>query len=139
VGFSNIDAPGPMNRRDRRAVAAIQRRHGAEARLAAAKEKRMRKAAKQFENDLKRTIHFYAQPDRGFVAAEDPDGAYLMEIKMGGMRQVVVAGDLKASPEHYAKAIGVFLKAEASLVSAEEMQTPPHVARKFTSIIVEVV
>lgn len=138
MAFNSIDAPGLGNRRDRRAVAAIQRRHGAAGRREAAKQKRMRKAAKQFENDLKRTIVFYAQPERGFVAAEDPDGAYLMAIKMGKLRQVVVAGDLKVSVDHYVKAIGLFLKATARLHYYEDMVTEPHVTRKFTSIVVEV-
>src|ERR1700743_1614005 len=104
MAFNNIDAPG--NRRDRRAVAAIQRLTGSASRKAAAQEKRMRKAAKQFERDMARTIVFFAAPVLG-VHKDDPDGAY---IKQGdttdtkGQYQVVVAGKMKATTSHYVKA-----------------------------------
>jgi thiamine pyrophosphokinase len=135
MAFTNIDTPG--NRHNRRVVAAIQRSSGKETRLAAAQEKRMRRAAKQFERDLDRTIVFYAQPERGFVAAEDPDGAYLMEPR-GDRRQIIVAGDFGRRSDHYVNAVSVFLKQKVTLLSVDAIRTEPHITRKFTSILVEV-
>jgi hypothetical protein len=135
MAFTNIDAPG--NRHNRRVVSAIQRSSGKEARLAAAQAKRMHKMARQFERDLNRTIVFYAQPERGFVAAEDPDGAYLMEPR-GDRRQIIVVGDFRAQADHYVKAASIFLKQKVTLLSLDAIWTEPHVTRKFTSILVEV-
>ena len=67
MAFNNIDAHGEGNRRARRAVAAIQRKAGAEGRLAAAKAKRQRKMARSFERDLGKTVVFYAMPIDGVI------------------------------------------------------------------------
>ena len=131
--FRNIDAPG--NRHERRAVTAMQRLQGSEGRKAAAEAKRARKNARRFEQDLERTITFYAWPERGFVAAEDPDGAYLNK-QIGIRRQIIVAGELKVPVEHYVKAVGVFLKTEVKLESENELTHTS--GRLFRSLIIEV-
>lgn len=136
--FKNIDAPGEGNRRARRAVAVIQRKSGADGRLAAAKDKRQRKMARQFEKNLGRTIVVYAMPVGG-VNTHDPDGVYLNQVTVNGRRQIVVAGPLKASLDHYVKAIGEFLKTPLRLVECEELPLLEGVLsdRRFASIIVE--
>lgn len=146
MGFNNIDSPG--NRHDRRMVAAIQRRHGAEARIEAAKQKRMRKAARQFERDIDRTIAFFAMPKDG-INLFDPEGAY---VKQGtaqngtaGQYQVIVVGKMKARADHYVKAVGAFIKQKVKLISNElmEIAVPSNQkwdgSKEFRSIIVEVV
>lgn len=138
MAFNNIDAPGAHNRHNRRAVAAIQRKGGAETRKGSAEAKRQRKMARQFEQHLGRTIVFYAMPQDG-VTTRDPDGVYLNPNQPNGQRQMVVAGPFKASTAHYVKAIGVFLKTTMRLVSSEELDMAPNAVsdRIFTSIIVE--
>lgn len=129
MGFhKNIDAPG--NRRDRRAVAVIQRKAGAEGRIAAAQAKRQRRMAREFGRDLDKTIVFYNQP----VSLQDPDGAYLSPA-VDGQRQVIIAGEPKASIDHYVNATGVFLKTPMRLVS----ETPMTVfsSRPFLSLVLE--
>ena len=132
--LQDIDRHG--NRHNRRAVAAIQRRHGADGRKAAAQAKRARKNARRFEQDLNRTITFFAWPARGFVAAEDPDGAYLGR-EIGGRRQVIVAGEMKVAVEHYVRAIGVFLKTGVSLESEAELTHTS--GRPFRSLIINII
>lgn len=109
--FNNIDAPGQRNRQERRAVAAVQRAKGSTARQEAAKAKRQRKMAAQFERELKRTIVFFNMP-KGGVDIATPDGAYLWggTAAVGGSYQCVVVGPLKSTVDHYVKAIGIFLK-----------------------------
>ena len=138
MAFNNIDAPGAHNRHNRRAVAAIQRKAGAESRLAAAQAKRQRKMARSFGRTLDRTITFYGMPIEG-VMVRDPDGAYLDMTEINGQRQIVIAGPFKASLDHYVKAIGIFLKHEIKLVSSEELPLAEGVIsdRIFTQIIVE--
>lgn len=109
---------------------------GKKGRIAAAEAKRQRRMAKAFKKDLDRTILFYAWPERGFVASEDPDGAYL-SIEKGGQRQVIVAGKLKAPIETYVKAVGVFLKTPAALISESSLDHTN--GRPFRSLIIEVV
>jgi len=137
MAFNNIDAPGEGNRRARRAVAVIQRKAGAEGRKAAAQAKKQRKMARQFEQNLGKTIVFYAMDAAG-VSVRDPDGVYLHPQTINGHRQVVVAGPFKASTEHYVRAIGAFLKTTMRLVSSEELELAPNALsdRIFTSIIV---
>lgn len=134
--FNNIDAPGEGNRRARRAVAVIQRKAGAERRNTAAQVKRQRKMAHQFSRNLGKTIVFYDMHGGG-VSVRDPDGAYLNPGIIDGRRQIVIAGPLKASIEHYVKAIGIFLKRPMRLTIALEMDAPPGTDRIFTSMIVE--
>jgi hypothetical protein len=139
MAFNNIDAPGGYkNRRDRRVVAAIQRKAGAEGRQAAAQAKRQRKMARQFEHNLGKTIVFYAMPIDG-VTQRDPDGVYLNPTPVNGQRQIVVAGAFKASIDHYVNAVGTFLKRKMRLVSSEELPLAENVLsdRIFTSIVVE--
>jgi hypothetical protein len=138
MAFNNIDAPGEGNRRARRAVAVIQRKAGAEGRLAAAKSKRQRKMARSFEKDLGKTILFYAMPIDG-VTLRDPDGAYLNPTPVKGQRQLVIAGAFKVSLDHYVNAIGLFLKTKFKLISSEELPLMENALsdRIFTSIIVE--
>jgi hypothetical protein len=138
MAFNNIDAPGEGNRRARRAVAVIQRKAGADGRLAAAQAKRQRKMARSFERDLDRTIVFYAMP-LGGVSARDPDGAYLNPTPVLDLIQVVIAGPLKASIDHYVKAVGAFLKVPMRFASTEELPLAPNAVsdRVFISLIVE--
>lgn len=141
--FNNIDSPG--NRRDRRAVAALQRANGAADRKAAAQEKRQRKAAREFERMLDRTIVFFATPEGG-VRTYDPDGAYLSKGfgAMEGKYQIIVAGKMKATAAHYVKAISTFVKSPVKLVSNELMEVVIPAdqlwdGKEFRSIIVEVI
>lgn len=131
MAFQNIDAPG--NRHNRRAVAVIQRKAGAEGRIAAAQAKRQRKMARSFKKDLDRTIYFYDMPQGGVTIA-DPEGAYLNKVEIGNKRQVIVSGSLKASVDHYVKAIGLFLNTPMRLIGHEPL---PGSDGKISSIIVE--
>jgi hypothetical protein len=146
MAFNNIDCGGEGNRRARRAVAVIQRKAGAEGRLAAAQAKRQRKMARSFERDLDRTIVFYAMPVGG-THIDDAEGAYIWggNAAVEGRYQVVVIGKLRADLEHYIMAIGVFLKKPVRLVSSESLAPPSPMtekqsvkfARGYLSIIVE--
>jgi hypothetical protein len=139
MSFNSIDAPGEGNRRARRAIAVIQRKSGAEGRIAAANAKRQRKMDRKFEQDLRRTIVFYAMPSvpDNAVSNQDPDGAYLSAVVNGGQRCVVVVGPLKVSVAHYVKAISLFLKKDFKLVSSDPLPTTFSTDRVFTRIIVE--
>lgn len=132
--FNNIDSPG--NRHDRRCVAAVQRSMGKEGRIAAAEAKRQRRMAKAFKKDLDRTINFYAMPTRGYVASDDPEGAYIGK-QIDGTIQVIVVGTPKLAFEDYATAVGCFMKKEVKLVSDISMPAPND--RLFRSLIIEVV
>jgi hypothetical protein len=134
MAFDNIDAPGAHNRHNRRAVAAIQRKAGAEGRIAAAQTKRQRKMARSFEQTLNRTINFYWLPETGLTVHE-ADGAYLSIPRPGGRHQVIVVGDLKASIDHYIAAVGVFLKKKFKLVGENDMGDV--YGRSYHSIILE--
>jgi hypothetical protein len=135
MGFEkSIDARG--NRHQRRIVAAIQRTEGKEGRLAAAQTKRQRRMAREFERGLGKTIVFYKRAPDG-VRTSDPDGAYLWQ--QGGRWQMIVIGELKASIDHYVKALGVFLKNPMRLVSSEPLPLSEGVLsdRPFLSMILE--
>lgn len=96
---TNIDMPG--QRHNRRAVAEIQRRHGADDRKAAAQARRDRKAAKRAAPTA---ILFYPWPIDGVVVS-DPEGAYAQGPNGVGEYQVVVVGTLKGTHEDYAAAV----------------------------------
>ena len=131
MGFhNNIDAPG--NRHARRAVAVIQRKEGADGRLAAAEAKRQRRMGREFGRSLGKTIVFYNQP----VHLNDPDGAYI-SAEIDGKRQVIVAGELKATVDHYVKATGAFLKKPMRLVSEKPMEIAGGSDRPFLVLVME--
>lgn len=142
MGFTNIDGPGPKNRAERRAVAAIQRAHGSASRKAQAQAKRDAKAGKRIAQDLARTIVFYAMPESG-INTQVPDGVYLAEGRGAdaGKYQLAVAGKLRAAVPHYVKAVATFLKREVRLVSDADLPIADggECPRPFRSIIVEVV
>ena len=129
MAFNSIDGHGHRNRHQRRIVSAIQRSEGKDVRKDAAKAKRQRKQDRLVEQALARIIHFYNQP----VYLNDPDGAYISD-EIDGKRQIIVAGDLKATVDQYVKATGIFLKTPLRLVSSMTMQQQE---RPFLSLILE--
>lgn len=128
MAFVNIDAPG--NRHHRRAVAAIQKRNGAEDRKAAAQARREARAFKR------RAIHFYPYPIGG-VAVDDQDGAYCQGPNKAAQYQVVVVGPLKGPHEDYCAAVSAWVKQPLRVEGAELMDPKPDAAPEDAQTIRE--
>lgn len=149
MGFHNIDAPG--GKRDRIAVAEIQKRDGAAERLAAAKAKRNAKKARRAARHLhptSDTILFYPWPVGG-VGTQDRDGAYANGPNGDGMYQVVVIDQLtdlpKHTPEVYCAAVSAWVGLPLRVRDTFPLKGPDNDlealdrwrARRFESIILE--
>ena len=132
MAFNSIDGHGHRNRHQRRIVSAIQRSEGKDVRKDAAKAKRQRKQDRLVEQALARIIHFYNQP----VHLNDPDGAYISD-EIDGKRQIIVAGALKASVDHYVKATSAFLKKPMRLISEKPMEIAGGSGRPFLVLVME--
>jgi hypothetical protein len=126
MAFLNIDAPG--NRHNRRAVAAIQRQHGADDRKAKAQARREARAFKR------RAIHFYPWPAGG-VGARVQDGAYAQGPMVNGKYQIVVAGEPKGPEDDYAAALSAWLKITLRVESSRPLPIPSGIDRQFLSIV----
>jgi len=134
---TSIDGYGA--RRDRVAVAAIQRRDGAAERLAAAQARRDRKKAKRASRTA---ILFYPWPVGG-VASDEPVGAYVQGPNAAGRYQVVVVGEPKGELALYAAAVSRWTGRDLMVDSAEPMLPPDNpteeqvanFARGFLSIV----
>jgi hypothetical protein len=141
--FLNIDARG--GKRDRVAVATIQKRHGAAERLAAAQERRNRKKAKRASAT---TVRFYPWPTGG-ARWDEPEGAYAQGPNGDGQYQVVVVGAPKGDPALYAAAMSQWVGSPLSVLKSAPMLAPAALddgkdeerktgyARGFLSIILE--
>lgn len=117
--FVNIDAPG--NRQARRAVNAIQRSPGKDARLAAAQARRDRRQAKRAHGDA--TILFYPWPVGG-VMVEEREGAYVQGPNGRGEYQAVVVGPLKGEVSSYCDAVAQWCGLKLQIRSTEPMIGP---------------
>lgn len=117
--FVNIDAPG--NRHNRRAVNAIQRSPGKDARLAAAQARRDRRQAKRAHGPP--TLLFYPWPVGG-IMVEDHDGAYVQGPNGEGRYQVVVVGPLKGEVSTYCDAVSRWVGIKMQIKETAPLEPP---------------
>lgn len=128
----NIDMPG--QRHNRRAVSAIQRRHGAEERKAAAQARRDARKAKRANGPNVIVLSKMPEPaivnsrprqTEGIygVAYDDPDGAYVWggNADLGGQYQIIIIGPLKGTEDDYRRALVAWLKKPMRLVSSASL------------------
>lgn len=117
--FVNIDAPG--NRHARRAVNAIQRSPGKDARLAAAQARRDRRQAKRARGET--TILFYPWPVGG-ISGGDHDGAYVQGPNANGQYQIVVVGPLKGAVDAYRDGVARWTGKELRIFAEQPLARP---------------
>lgn len=133
----NIDAAG--NRHNRRAVTAIQKRHGADERKAAAQAKRDRRRAKRAGGP---SVIVFHKMGRGGLSQNDPDGAYVWggAENTEGRYQIAVAGPLKAPVSSYVEALAAWQGKPMRLFDERPMERPvpdEKPDRAYHSIVVE--
>jgi len=134
---TSIDGYGA--RRDRIAVADIQKRHGAAERLTAAQARRDRRKAKRASATA---VLFYPWPTGG-VASDEPVGAYVQGPNDAGRYQVVVVGEPKGDFDFYAAAVSSWTGKKLLVFFGEPMLPPDNpteeqaanFARGFLSIV----
>lgn len=133
MAFVNIDAPG--GRRNRAAVAQIQKRHGADERRAAAQARQAKKRAKRARGEA--TILLYTWPDGG-ISQQSHDGAYVQGCE--GRYQVAIVGALKGTVDAYRAAVSAWVGNDLRITEEAPFDRPVpdnYPDRSFLSVILE--
>lgn len=119
--FVNVDAPG--NAVNRAGVRAIQKRHGADDRKAAAQARRDARAARRANGPNVILLSLFPQ---GGVNIADPPGAYVqggVGFKDGAY-QIVVVGPMKGTVEDYGAALAAWIRRPVTVRSSEPLDPP---------------